>query len=135
MEVKSKVFDIASCGLHEKPLRNTGDRYMAVALLIEGENLGVTRGGGQKVQQKKEWVRPLWFLFSVGWYVALSLAIPSGIGLWLDRPENLNKKPLFTLIGFGIGTVVAFYGLYRMLRQFYLEQQKLEKSRNKDAAK
>ncbi len=94
--------------------------------------MGPVNKSGQKVQQKKEWVRPLWFLFTVGWYVALSLAIPTGIGFWLDRPENFNTRPLYTLIGFGIGTVIAFYGLYRMLRQFYLEQQKLEQDRNRD---
>jgi hypothetical protein len=38
-------------------------------------------------------------LLTIGWYVALSLIIPSGIGYWLDRPEMWNKQPLFTLIG------------------------------------
>lgn len=108
---------------------------MEVPLLVQERNLGVAGGNGQKIQQKKEWVRPLWFLVSVGWYIALSLAVPTGIGFWLDRPENFNRKPLFTLIGFGIGTVVAFYGLYRMLRQFYLEQQKLEKDKNRNRTK
>jgi ABC-type bacteriocin/lantibiotic exporter with double-glycine peptidase domain len=88
--------------------------------------------GGQKSQDKREWIRPLWFLFTVGWYVALSLAVPTGIGFWLDRPENFNTRPLLTLIGFGLGTIVAFYGLYRMLRQFYLEQKESEKTTNKD---
>ena len=74
-------------------------------------------------QGSREWLRPLGFLFTVGWYVALSVIIPTGIGYWLDLPEQLNRKPLFTLIGFGFGTVLAFYGLYRMLRRFYLEQK------------
>lgn len=68
-------------------------------------------------------MRPLWFLFTVGWYVALSLIIPTVIGFWLDRPEQLDSHPLLTLVGFGLGTVAAFYGLYRMLRQFYAEQK------------
>lgn len=71
----------------------------------------------------QEWIRPLWFLFTVGWYVALSLIIPTGIGYWLDRPARFDSHPLLTLIGFGLGTVIAFYGLYRMLRRFYLEQK------------
>lgn len=87
----------------------------------------------QPIEPKKptsrEWVRPLWFLFTVGWYVALSVAIPTGIGYWLDRPEQLDSHPLLTLIGFGLGTVAAFYGLYRMLRQFYTEQKEREKSK------
>jgi hypothetical protein len=77
----------------------------------------------------REWIRPLWFLFTVGWYVALSVLIPTGIGFWLDQPDQFNSRPLYTLIGFGFGTVIAFYGLYRMLRRFYAEQkeQKLRK--------
>ena len=82
-----------------------------------------------KKPTSKEWIRPFWFLFSVGWYVALSIAIPTGIGFWVDRPEKFDSHPLFTLIGFGLGTVIAFYGLYRMLRQFQAEQKEQEKSR------
>jgi hypothetical protein len=76
----------------------------------------------------KEWMRPLGFLFTVGWYVALSVTIPTVIGVWLDSPERFNTRPLYTLIGFVLGSVIAFYGLYRMLRQFYIEQ----KARNKN---
>ena len=79
----------------------------------------------------KEWVRPLQFLLTVGWYVVLSLIIPVGIGFWLDRPEMLNKRPLFTLIGLGVGTVVAFFGLFRMLIRYQAEQEELRKNRQK----
>jgi len=65
----------------------------------------------------------------VGWYVALSLIIPVGIGYWLDRPEMFNKHPLFTFIGLGVGTVVAFFGLFRMLIRFYTEQEKRMKNK------
>ncbi|MBS3907761.1 MAG: AtpZ/AtpI family protein [Syntrophaceae bacterium] len=65
----------------------------------------------------------------MGWYVALSLIIPVGIGYWLDRPEMFNKRPLFTLIGLGVGTVVAFFGLFRMLIHFYTEQEKRMKNK------
>lgn len=77
----------------------------------------------------KEWVRPLQFLLTVGWYVGLSLIIPVGIGYWLDRPEVFNKRPLFTLIGLGFGTVVAFFGLFRMLLRYQAEQEKLRKNK------
>lgn len=80
----------------------------------------------------REWLRPVGFLFTVGWYVALSLLIPTGIGFWLDQPEQFDSKPLYTLIGFGIGTVLAFYGLFRMLKRFYLEQKELDKNRKKE---
>ena len=63
--------------------------------------------------------------------MALSLIIPVGIGYWLDRPEVFNKRPLFTLIGLGVGTVIAFFGLFRMLIQYQAEQEKLKKENNK----
>ena len=75
----------------------------------------------------KEWVRPLQFLLTVGWYVALSLIIPVGIGYWLDSPKMFDKRPLFTFIGLGVGTVIAFFGLFRMLIRYQAEQEKLKK--------
>jgi hypothetical protein len=80
----------------------------------------------------KEWARPLWFLFTVGWYVALSITIPTLIGFWLDSPSQLDTRPLYTLIGFALGSVIAFYGLYRMLRQFYREQKEKEQDKSKE---
>jgi F0F1-type ATP synthase assembly protein I len=76
----------------------------------------------------KEWVRPLNFLVTVGWYVGLSLIIPVGIGYWLDSPKMLNRQPLFTFIGLGVGTVIAFFGLFRMLIRYQAEQEKLRKN-------
>lgn len=63
----------------------------------------------------------------------MSLIIPVAIGYWLDRPEVLDKRPLFTLIGLGIGTVIAFFGLFRMLVRYQAEQQEqdLEKKNGK----
>jgi hypothetical protein len=77
----------------------------------------------------KECVRPLWFLFTVGWFVALSVTIPTMIGFWLDSPGRFDSRPLFTLIGFFLGTVIAFYGLYQMLRRFYREQKDQDKGK------
>jgi len=67
----------------------------------------------------------------VGWYVALSLIIPTGIGYWLDGPGMLDKSPLFTLIGLGVGTVIAFGGLIRMLLRYQAAQEELRKNRQK----
>jgi len=59
--------------------------------------------------------------------VALSLIIPVGIGYWLDSPKMFDKRPLFTFIGLGVGTVIAFFGLFRMLIRYQAEQEKLKK--------
>ena len=80
----------------------------------------------------KEWVKPLQFLLTVGWYVALSLIIPVGMGYWLDRPEMLNRHPLFTFIGLGVGTVIAFGGLIRMLLRYQAEQEELRKNKQNE---
>jgi hypothetical protein len=87
------------------------------------------RQKGSEQPKAREWTKPLWFLFTVGWYVAASVLIPTGIGFWLDQPNQFNSRPLYTLIGFGFGTVIAFYGLYRMLRQFYNEQKERRKDK------
>ena len=78
----------------------------------------------------KDWAIPLQFLLTVGWYVALSLLIPVGIGYWLDSPKMFNKQPLFTFIGLGVGTVVAFFGLIKMLLRYQAEQEKLRENSN-----
>lgn len=61
--------------------------------------------------------------------MALSLLIPVGIGYWLDRPEVFNKRPLFTFIGLGVGTVIAFFGLFRMLLRYQAEQEEQRKNK------
>ncbi len=79
----------------------------------------------------QDWVRPVQFLLTIGWYVALSLLIPVGIGYWLDRPGMFNTHPLFIFIGLGVGTVIAFSGLIIMLRRFQKEQEELDQKKGK----
>ena len=55
--------------------------------------------------------------------------IPVGVGYWLDRPEMFDKRPLFTLIGLGFGTIVAFFGLFRMLFRYQAEQEKFRENK------
>ena len=74
----------------------------------------------------KEWAGPLRLLLTVGWYVALSLIVPVGIGYWLDHA--LKKGALFTLIGLGVGTFFAFFGLIRILLRFQAQQEELRKN-------
>ena len=52
-------------------------------------------------------------LMGLGWYIALSIVLGTGGGLWLDR--RLGTIPLFTLLGVVVGSGVAFYGVYRMI--------------------
>ncbi len=61
--------------------------------------------------------------------MALSLIIPVAIGYWLDRPEVFDRRPLFVLIGLGVGTVIAFFGLFRMLVRYQAEQEEQRKDK------
>ena len=73
----------------------------------------------------KNWSAALQLL-TVGFYVPLSLLIPTGVGFWLDR-KALHEFPVYTLIGLGVGTVIMVYGVYRMLRPFLQEAKREEK--------
>ncbi len=52
-------------------------------------------------------------LLGLGWYIAASIVLGVGGGLLLDG--WLGTVPLFTLLGVLVGSVVAFYGMYRMV--------------------
>ncbi len=56
-------------------------------------------------------------LLGLGWYVALCIVVGAVGGIWLDRISGLT--PLFTLLGVLLGTVAAFYGLYKMVRPLF----------------
>jgi F0F1-type ATP synthase assembly protein I len=81
----------------------------------------------------KEWIGPVQLLFTVGWMIALSILIPTGMGFWLDQPDQFNSRPLYTIIGFCIGSIIAFYGLFRILRQYQLKQR--NRHSNKESAR
>lgn len=52
-------------------------------------------------------------LAGVGWFVAICIVGGLLLGIWLD--SLFNTKVLFTLLGLGLGLVVAFLGVYRLL--------------------
>jgi len=64
-------------------------------------------------------------LVGVGWYVAICIIGGLFGGLWLDR--KLDVLPVFTLTGIVLGTVLAFYGIYKMVLPLLNNDQGLEK--------
>ena len=58
-------------------------------------------------------------LLTVGFYVALSLLIPTILGWWIGK--LVHHEVLLPLIGLGIGSVIMVYGVYRMLLRFLQE--------------
>jgi len=63
---------------------------------------------------------------AVGWFVALSLLIPTGIGYLIDR--KFETTPMFMLAGLGLGTLVMVFGVYRMIRQVQMAEDDSKKS-------
>ena len=47
-------------------------------------------------------------------------------GYWLDTKLD-NAFPVFALVGLTLGLVVAFYGVYRIVRPLMKEEQKKDK--------
>ena len=60
-------------------------------------------------------------LVGVGFFVAGSIILGVVGGRWLDG--KLNTEPLFVMIGLLLGIVVAFYGVYTMLRPLMDDKQ------------
>ncbi len=52
-------------------------------------------------------------LTGLGWFVAVSVVAGILGGYFLDKATGTT--PLFTLIGTVLGSVVAFYGVYKMI--------------------
>jgi hypothetical protein len=83
------------------------------------KNARITREG------RKHWSAAVQVLI-VGLYVPLSLLMPMGIGFLLDRRAG-HGFPLYALIGFGIGTVIMVYGVYRIVKPFLDEAKEKTK--------
>ncbi|MFC2047979.1 AtpZ/AtpI family protein [Chloroflexota bacterium] len=69
-----------------------------------------------------KWVAAL-RLTGVGFFVGGSIVLGVVAGRWLDG--KLDSEPIWTIVGLILGIVVAFYGIYTMLRPF------IDKTRNK----
>ena len=67
-------------------------------------------------------------LTGLGWYVATCIVVGVVGGVALDK--LLNVAPLFTLLGVLLGTVAAFYGLYKMVRPLLGSDQYINKPDN-----
>jgi len=64
----------------------------------------------------KSWVAALG-LTGIGFFVAGSIILGILGGRWLDNKFN-NSEPLWIIVGLILGILVAFYGVYNMLRPF-----------------
>ena len=67
------------------------------------------------------WAGALRFV-GIGFFIGGSIVSGVALGIWLDRKFDI--APLFTLLGLGIGLLVAFWGVYRMLQSYLHGQDK-----------
>ncbi|TEU03295.1 MAG: hypothetical protein E3J24_04065 [Dehalococcoidia bacterium] len=74
-------------------------RVVAYDILIWGMNVN-------------RWAAALRFT-GVGFYIGGCIAGGLFLGFWLA--DEIGIRPLFILLGLGLGLFVAFYGTYRML--------------------
>lgn len=62
------------------------------------------------------WAAVLRFI-GIGWYIATCIVLGTLGGRWLGQKlDGSSNEALFTLLGLGLGLLVAFYGVYRMLK-------------------
>ena len=66
-------------------------------------------------------------LTGLGWYVALCIVIGVAGGAWLDGLAG--TKGLFLLLGTVLGSVVAFWGLYKMVQPLLYDAKRGETNR------
>ena len=52
----------------------------------------------------------------IGWYIVVCLFAGLFAGIWVDR--LIGTEPVFTLLGVLFGTILAFYGMYRIVSEF-----------------
>ena len=69
--------------------------------------------GRKLVVSVNRWVAVLRFS-GIGFYIAGCIILGVVLGVWLDRKVDL-AGPLFTLLGLGLGLLLAFFGTYRLL--------------------
>jgi F0F1-type ATP synthase assembly protein I len=68
------------------------------------------------------WI-PALRLIGVGFFIGICIVGGALVGWWLG-----DKKPLFMIIGLVVGLVVAFYGVYQMIRPLMSDKRDKENS-------
>ena len=84
---------------------------MRPRLLALGQESSLSDDKLPNLQQDRD-LRKIATATTLGFGVAISLAVLVGGGVWLDR--RLDMAPVFTLIGLALGLLSAGYQLYEL---------------------
>lgn len=68
-------------------------------------------------------------LTGLGWYVALCIVLGIVGGVLLD--QQIGTMPLFTIVGIVLGSVAAFWGMYKMVLPVLYGSKRQEMNRKR----
>ena len=64
----------------------------------------------------------------IGWYIAVCILVGVLGGRWLGQKlDGSSSEAIFLILGLCLGLVVAFLGVYRMLKPIMSEKQNNDK--------
>ncbi|MDY6893410.1 MAG: AtpZ/AtpI family protein [Chloroflexota bacterium] len=70
----------------------------------------------------RRWAESLRFI-GIGWYIAASVLLGTLGGRWIGQQIGGSSEAIFTVVGLGVGLMVAFLGVYRMLKPLMQDKQ------------
>jgi len=75
----------------------------------------------------RRWAEVVRFV-GIGWYIAVCILLGVLGGRWLGQKlDGSSSEAIFIILGLCLGLVVAFLGVYRMLRTIMSEKQNNDK--------
>jgi hypothetical protein len=78
----------------------------------------------------KRWAGVIRFV-GIGWYIAACILLGALGGRWVGRKLDGNSSEvIFTLLGLGLGLIVAFFGVYRMVKAIESDNQDTGKGKS-----
>ena len=71
----------------------------------------------------KRWAEAFRFV-GIGWYIAACILLGALGGRWVGQQLDFSSSEvIFTLLGLFLGLLVAFFGVYRMLRAIVSDKE------------
>ena len=78
----------------------------------------------------KRWAGVIRFV-GIGWYIAACILLGALGGRWVGRKlDGSGSEVIFTLLGLGLGLIVAFFGVYRGVKAIESDNQDTGKGKS-----
>jgi ATP synthase protein I len=91
-----------------------------------GRRIGVGRGSVE--EEKKRFIRQLFFLSSTGLSMVLAIFIGLAVGVLIDG--KFDTRPWFTLIFLGLGIIAGFRNIFWFIRHYGTSDDKKDEKRD-----